>query len=357
MTTVSIDGEKICIDGKPTYAGRTCEGLPVEGLLFNVRAVQSTFDDANLGTRHLWAYPDTSIWDPERNVREFMAALPQWRSHGVLGLTINFQGGGGRYVPEVYDTYINSGFTPEGEVVPAYADRINRVLACAVELGMVVIVGMFYWKQTIKMQGEEAIWRAVENGLQFLKGTGRKNVMVEIANETDVHFGTPTFSVENSHRMLRHFKNRYPEFLISTSYVAGHLMEQEKELTADFIDACDFIMPHGNGLQPEQLAVGLEAVKNHPAFRRRPKPIIINEDSTGLPNLEASWRRYVSWGYYDQGFNGEQRVHDRWVDLPYPPREGRLEELSGFQTPPVNWTINTPRKQAFFDRVAQITGV
>ena len=93
---------------------------------------------------------------------EFMAALPQWRDHGVLGFTVNFQGGGGRYIPEVYDTYINSGFTPEGEIVPAYADRISRVLARADELGMAVIVGMFYWKQTLKMHGEPAVARGGE---------------------------------------------------------------------------------------------------------------------------------------------------------------------------------------------------
>ena len=29
MTTVSIQGEKFLIDGTPTYAGRSCEGLPV----------------------------------------------------------------------------------------------------------------------------------------------------------------------------------------------------------------------------------------------------------------------------------------------------------------------------------------
>ena len=51
MTTIHIIGDKFTINGQPTYAGRTCEGLPVEGLLFNVRAVQATFDDANPGTR------------------------------------------------------------------------------------------------------------------------------------------------------------------------------------------------------------------------------------------------------------------------------------------------------------------
>ena len=49
-------------------------------------------------------------------------------------------------------------------------------------------------------------------------------------------------------------------------------------------------------------------------------------------------------------------MHDIWVEPPYPPREDRIEALTGFQTPPVNWTINTARKRAFFGRIAEITG-
>ncbi len=30
---------------------------------------------------------------PERNVREFLEALPEWRKHGVLAFTVNLQGG------------------------------------------------------------------------------------------------------------------------------------------------------------------------------------------------------------------------------------------------------------------------
>ncbi len=357
MTTVSFQGEKVLIDGRPTYAGRTCEDLPVEGLLFNVRAVQASFDDANPATRGLWAYPDTGAWDPERNTDEFIAALPLWKSHGILGFTLNFQGGGGRYVPDVYDTYINNGFTNQGVIKPAYADRIQRILARADELGMVVILGMFYWKQTLKMDGAKAVWQAVENGLDFVRGSGHRNVMIEIANETDIHFGMDDFTMDGAPKMLTHFKNRYPELLISTSYVVGYQLKEGKEVPAEFIRACDFIMPHGNGLRPDKLGPALDALKQQAAFQQAPKPVIINEDSTGVPNLEASWQRYVSWGYYDQGFNGESRAHDIWVpELPYPPRETKLAELSGFQTPPVNWTINTARKKAFFDRVAQITG-
>ena len=97
MTQISIYGTQFLIDKELTYPGREFEGHSVEGLLFNVRAVQAIFDDANPATRSRWAYPDTGEWDNERNVSEFCAALPSWRDHGLLAFTINLQGGGPNY--------------------------------------------------------------------------------------------------------------------------------------------------------------------------------------------------------------------------------------------------------------------
>jgi len=37
------------------------------------------------------------------------------------------------------------------------------------------------------------------------------------------------------------------------------------------------------------------------------------------------------------------------------PRETDIDALSGFQTVPVNWGINTPTKRAFFERLRMVT--
>ena len=107
---------------------------------------------------------------------------------------------------------------------------------------------------------------------------------------------------------------------------------------------------------PALVEAAIAAIRAMPAWQANPKPIVINEDSPAVPNLEAAWRNGCSWGYYDQGFEGQ--ADDPW--LPYQPRPrwntGPFEELNGFQTVPVNWTINSPFKQAFFSRVAEITG-
>ena len=54
--------------------------------------VQGVFDDLNPATRPMFAYPD-GPFDAERNTAEFVAAMPSWRSAGLLAFTVNFQGG------------------------------------------------------------------------------------------------------------------------------------------------------------------------------------------------------------------------------------------------------------------------
>lgn len=150
-TEIQIEGNRFLINGRPTYEGISYKGTPVEGLLFSSRMVQAIFDDECEQTRHLWAYPDTGVWDPDRNTDEFCKMLPVYRSHGLLAVTVGLQGGGSVYTPEVYDRYINSAFTPDGKSKQPYFDRLLRVLKAADEAGMVVIVNYFYVKHARRM--------------------------------------------------------------------------------------------------------------------------------------------------------------------------------------------------------------
>src|SRR5712692_2296085 len=88
-----IVGDEFYLNGEPAYAGRFWQGHRIQGLLLNARLVQGIFDDRNPETVSRWAYPDTGKWDAERNTREFLAAMPEWRRRGLLGFTINLQGG------------------------------------------------------------------------------------------------------------------------------------------------------------------------------------------------------------------------------------------------------------------------
>src|SRR5262249_17048675 len=186
-TVVSIAGDEFYINGQPTYAGRVWHDYKIQGLLLNSRMVQGIFDDRNSETRTRWAYPDSGEWDAERNTREFIAAMPEWRRHGLLAFTINLQGGS----PEGYSKeqpWHNSAIEADGSLRQDYMGRLDRILRKADELGMVVILGYFYFGQDERLRDEAAVLRAVDNATEWLFDRGYRNVLVEINNECNVSY-------------------------------------------------------------------------------------------------------------------------------------------------------------------------
>jgi hypothetical protein len=183
-TEVSIQADRFFINGRPTYQGRSYRGMKIEGLLMNSRMVQGIFDDLNPQTRDRWKYPDTGKWDADRNTREFIAAMLEWRRHGLLSFTINLQGGS----PEGYSKeqpWHNSAFDEKGSLRNAYSLRLSKILDRADELGMVPIVGCFYFGQDQRLTDEGALKNAVSNTANWLLDSGYRNVLLEISNECD----------------------------------------------------------------------------------------------------------------------------------------------------------------------------
>ena len=340
-TEVSIRGESFYINEKPTSAGRTWKGKRLEGLLLNARLVQGIFDDLNPATVGRWAYPDTSRWDPERNTREFVAAMPQWRRHGLLCFTINLQGGS----PEGYSKsqpWHNSAITPEGTLRPAYMARLKKILEQADELGMVVILGLFYFGQDERLADEAAVTRAVDQAVDWTYDHGYRNILIEVNNECNVRYDHAILRPERVHELIDRVKHHPPHdpsgrprarLLVSTSYGGGKVPGE------NVVRAADFLLMHGNGVkQPARIAEMVRQCRQVPGYQ--PMPILFNEDDhfdfdQPQNNLLAAVGEYASWGYFDPG-------QSNYVD--------------GYQAPPVNWAINTPRKQAVFGLVKEITG-
>ena len=186
-TAVSIVEDAFYINGEITYPGRFYQDNKIEGLLINTRMVQGIFDDRNPETVHLWEYPDTGEWDAERNTREFLAAMPTWRAHGVLAFTINLQGGS----PEGYSKaqpWHNSGIETDGSLNPDYLSRLERIIDFADALGMVVILGYFYFGQDHRLTDENAVKQAVDNATGWIFDKGYTNVIVEVNNECNVRY-------------------------------------------------------------------------------------------------------------------------------------------------------------------------
>ena len=101
MTEIAVQDTRFTLDGQLTYPGRA----GVEGLLFNVRTVNATFDDT-LGRVDWWdddgtqpgngsaGYgPWTSPASAEANTARYIAGLAEYRAHGVLAVSLCMQGG------------------------------------------------------------------------------------------------------------------------------------------------------------------------------------------------------------------------------------------------------------------------
>lgn len=349
-TEISIEGTRFFINSKPTYAGVAYRDKPVEGLLFNSRMVQAIFDDDNPETAVRWRYPDTDQWDPNRNTDEFCAALPEYRRHGLLAVTVGLQGGGSVYIPAVYDHYINSAFAPDGSLKSAYFDRLRRILEAADAIGMVVIVIYFYGKQLAKLGGDPAIRRATEEATEWLLKTGYRNILVDVKNE--FRAGDGLTESQNIHQLIEIVQRATLEerrLLASSSIHPENFLPEGR-----WQEIQDFYLPHGNSVWADELRHQLQRVKASEAYQKAPGPLLMNEDSVYLESLDAAFEEYVSWGYYSQGYGCGGWKHGRF-DWPAQDREISYEDLSGYQTVPVNWGINTPRKREFFARVKTIT--
>lgn len=352
QTNLSIQGTQFWLNGTPTYPGRRHAGRRIEGLIFNTRMANAIFDDENPATASRWRYPDTGAWDAERNTAEFCAALPEYARHGVLGVTVGLQGGGAIYDPEVYDAFINTAFTPAGELKPAYCRRLWRILQTADALGMVVIVNYFYGRQLQWLAGETAIRRAAAAATDWLLDTGYANILVDVMNE--ITPGADLLQAGRIHEVITHIQAQSRDgrrLLVSTS-----VHPQDWQPAGQWSEVVDFFLPHGNNQTADQLRQEIRRLRASPAYQSRPRPILINEDSIHLDSLEAATDEYASWGYYSQGYGcGGSYGHGRFDWLAHP-RERSYTGLSGFQTIPVNWGLNTAEKRAFFQRVRQITG-
>ena len=107
-TKINILEDKWLINNELTYKDKSFKGKSIEGLLFNSRMVNAIFDDENEFTKNLWKYPDSNIWDPERNTKEFINMLPEYKSYGLISFTLNLQGGAplGYYRLEEFKKYL-----------------------------------------------------------------------------------------------------------------------------------------------------------------------------------------------------------------------------------------------------------
>jgi hypothetical protein len=263
--------------------------------------------------------------------------MPAWRDAGLLAMTINLQGGS----PEGYSQsqpWINSAFEPGGSLRPDYLGRLKKVLNRADELGMVVIMGCFYFGQDQHLSDEAAVVRAVNNAVGWILQQGYTNVILEINNECNIQaYDHPVLGPKRVHELIALAKNIQSadgrRLLVSTSYGGGRLPD------ANVLRVADFVLLHGNGIRdPARIVKMVDDTRAMNDWR--PMPIVFNEDDhygfdQDENNFAAATSAHASWGFFD-----------------YRRKDEDFSE--GYQSVPVDWAISSSRKKQFFDALREI---
>lgn len=246
-TTVSISGTHWRINSQPINPGSAAEGL-----LMNVRMVNATFEDRN-----------KAGFDPDAVTDRFIAQIPDYAAQGVNAFTLNLQGG----MPG-YEGAVNSAFEPDGSLRAEYLKRIERVIRACDRNNVVVILGLYYQRQSKILSDEAAVRAGVVNAARWIQSSGFHNVAVEIANEYPHDgFAHPIIrDPRGQAELIRLAKQTAPGLLVTASgYGDGQV---HPEVAA----ACDFLTPHWNGTMVEEIPRRVAALKKFG------KPIVCNED-------------------------------------------------------------------------------
>lgn len=275
-TALAIKDGKWQINDAITYRGTRAEGL-----LLNVRMVNSTFEDLQR--------PE---FDTEANAAEFIARIPEYVANGVRAFTLNLQGG----FPG-YEGAVNSAFNPDGSLRAAGMNRIRRVVEACDHNGAVVILGCFYQRQDQVLRDADAVRAGVSNVVGWIVNRGFQNVALEIANEFD-HTGydhSLLKTVEGQIELIQLAKRLAPGLLVSTSGL-GHGTIPEGVARAG-----DFLLLHFNGTPLDKIPARIAALKKFS------KPIVGNEDNkTGAQGAAAAKlcvANGASWGFMSEGVN------------------------------------------------------
>jgi hypothetical protein len=298
---VTFSGRDWLIDGVPLHRGTAIEGLPR-----NVRLVQAVADFSDR----------VDNWDASANTRAFISALPTFKDYGIDAITINFQGGNpGGSSSSWGENYDNSAFNNNGSIKSAYADRLTRVLDAMTGLGIVPIVGIFYFRQDQILSNENAVKTAVDNAISFL-APWRTQIVVEAVNEANISLV--------DHAILKPDRIReVVEMFRDARYHCGFSYNPQRVATVAEAGASDIIFLHGNNRTLSELTSDMNTAKN----RFPNTPIAYNEDgatndsydaSEYIAHLHRAFDAGVGWGYHDSnafqtvGPVGVSRVKLNW---------------------------------------------
>ena len=163
--------------------------------------------------------------------------------------------------------------------------------------------------------------------------------MIEINNECDVDsYDHEILMPSRVHELITLVKGMEKE---GYRLLAGTSFKGNAIPTPNVVEISDFLLVHGNGVrEPSRIKEMVTLTREIREYKGQ--PIVSNEDDhydfdEAENNFVAAISSYASWGYFDF----------RRADEPFE---------DGFQSVPVDWTISSERKKAFFEKVLEITG-
>ncbi len=270
------------VDGRWQNNGEvTYPGAPAEGLLMNVRMVNSTFEDRNK--------PD---FDAQANTDCFVAQIPAYAASGVRAFTLCLQGG----MPG-YEGALNSAFNPDGSLRPDYLRRVGRVIEACDRHGVAVILTCFYQRQDQVLRDADTVRAGLVNAIEWIKVRGFTNIVLETANEFN-HGGFDHGILrrpEGQLELVKLAKQTMPDLLVSVSGLGDGRMADALAETGDFI------LVHFNGTAVKDIPARIAALKKYS------KPIVVNEDDKlgdeAVRALELSVAHGASWGLMHKELN------------------------------------------------------
>ncbi len=282
-TIVAIKGDKWMINGSVIN-----KGSPAEGLLMNVRMVNSVFEDR--GDKIPAEYKN---FDAVKNTEEFLVRIPEYTSNGVNDFTISLQGG----MPG-YEGAVNTAFESDGSLRRSYMDRVARVIREADRNSAVIILSCFYQRQHSHfsaLAGKEAIRNAVSNVVKWIGENQFRNVILEISNEyrhggyrnwTD---GSWLVSTKAQAELMNLARSLDPHLYIGTSGMG------DGQLNDTLIRTADYITVHFNNTPLEKYGEKISEL------RKTGKPVLCNEDDkvgrAGAGALLFSVANGCGWGF------------------------------------------------------------
>jgi len=340
QTHISITGNQWFLSGEVIN-----KGSPAEGLLMNVRMVNSVFEDR--GQQLEKNAPGFSTAD---NTASFIDKIPEYVSAGVNAFTISLQGG----MPG-YEGAVNAAFYSDGSLKEDYLQRIEKVICACDENGAAVILSCFYQRQhshEYALAGKECIFNAIENVVRWITEKKFPNVILEVSNEYR-HGGYRNWidgewllSEAGQVELIRLAKKTNPQLIVSTSGMGNGMYHDTLAKEADFI------LIHFNNTSLEDYD---EKINSHKRFG---KPIVCNEDDKtgkeGAIGLAFSVLNSSGWGYMNSavnqympfkfsGIEDDQHVYKMFRDVTTP--EFKIDTESLKQT---SITITNPNDGDIF---------